>query len=197
VIGLLWPRAGAPRPGTRILAAMAVTYFIVLGLLDGSKAAFYLVHFTPLLAVCTACWAMTAWQWKGWNRCLAAGTAALLVMLQVSWIGYGIRRDSYRTAYLPAVAYLNQHAGPHDLIFAVSEFAFGLGFFGNLRDDSTLGYFTGKRAAFIVIDEPGYREAFRGFAAINPALYQYVQKTVKEDYQRVFVNSAYEIYERR
>lgn len=196
VVGLLWPRAAAPRKGSRMLAAMAVIYFLVLGLLDGSKAPFYLVHFTPLLACCMACWVVTEWQGKGWRRCVAGGTATLLILLQVSWIGYGIRRDSYRTAYLPAVAYLNQHAGPRDLIFAVSEFAFGMGFFGNLRDDSTLGYFTGKRAAYIVIDEPGYREAFRGFAAINPALYQYVQKTLT-DYQRVYVNSAYEIYARR
>jgi hypothetical protein len=190
-------RLTGPNPGARLLATLAVVYFFAFGILEGTKPAFYLVHFTPLLACCTACWTVAEWQRGGWRRRVAAGMAALLILLQVSWIAYGIRRDSYRHAYLPAVAYLNQHAGPNDLIFAVSELAFGLGFYGNLRDDSTLGYFTGKRAAFIVVEEPGYGEAFRGFAALNPALGRYVQKTLKDDYQKVYANSVYEIYARR
>ena len=197
VFAVLFSRAASPRPGARLLAMVAVVYFVVFGFLEGAKPAFYLVYFTPLLACCMACCTGAEWQRGGWRRCAAAGVATLLVLLQVSWIAYGIRRDSYRNAYLPAVAYLNQHAGPKDLIFAASEFAFGLGFYGNFRDDSTLGYFTGKRAAYIVVEEPGYGEAFRGFAAINPALDRYVQETLKEDYQPVYANSVYRIYARR
>jgi hypothetical protein len=197
VIAVLFSRAGRERPGARILATLAVVYFFVFGILEGAKPAFYLVHFTPLLACCVACWTVGGWERGGWRRGAAAGTAGLLMLLQVSWIAYGVRRDSYRNAYLPAVAYLNQHAAPDDLIFAVSEFAFGLGFYGRLSDDSTLGYFTGKRAQYIVVEEPGYGEAFKGFAAINPALDRYVQKTLREDYQKVFANPVYEIYARR
>lgn len=200
-IALLFSRAGGrsglPGQGARLLATLAVVYFFVFGILEGAKPAFYLVHFTPLLACCTACWTVAEWQRGGWRRRGATGLAALLILLQVSWIAYGIRRDSYHTAYLPAVQYLKQHAGPNDLIFAVSELAFGLGFYGNLRDDSTLGYFTGKRAAYIVVEEPGYGEAFRGFAKINPALGRYVRNILKEDYQEVYTNSVYGIYARR
>jgi len=92
---------------------------------------------------------------------------------------------------------LRQHAGPNDLIFAASEFAFGLGFYDHLSDDSTLGYFTGRRAEYIVMEEPGYGEAFRGFAAINPALARYVHKTLQDDYHKVYTNPVYEIYARR
>jgi len=197
VIGAWSSRVGKERPGARLLAVMAVVYLLAFGILEGAKPAFYLVHITPLLACCTAAWIVAERGRGTWRRRVAAGTAALLILLQVSWIGYGIRRDSYRNAYLPAVAYLKQHAGPNDLIFAVSEFAFGLGFYGPYRDDSTLGYFTGKRAAYIVMDEPGYGEAFRGFARINPALYGYVRKALKEDYQKVYSNAVYEIYARR
>jgi hypothetical protein len=151
----------------------------------------------PLLACCTACLVIANWERRGWRRYAAAGSAALLVVLQLSWIGYGIRRDSYRNVYLPAVAYLRQHAGPNDLIFAVSEFAFGLGFYDHLSDETTLGYFTGKRAAYIVVEEPGYGEAFRGFAGINPALARYVHKTLQDDYRKVYTNPVYEIYARR
>jgi len=197
VLALLLSRRGKAGAGARLLAAMAVVYFVVFGICEGAKPSFYLVHFTPLLACCTACWAAAEWEGGGWHRPLGAGVVAILVLLQVSWIAYGVRRDSYRNAFLPAVAYLRQHAGPNDLIFAVSEFAFGLGFYDHFSDDSTLGYFTGKRAAYIVVDEPGYGEAFRGFAAINPALGQYVQKTLREDYRKVYSNPAYEIYARR
>lgn len=197
VLALLLSRPGKSGSGARLLAAMAVVYFFVFGIFEGAKPSFYLVHFTPLLACCVACWAAAEWQRSGWHRPLGAGVVAILVALQVSWIAYGVRRDSYRNAYLPAVAYLRRHAGPNDLIFAVSEFAFGLGFYDHFSDDSTLGYFTGKRAAYIVVDEPGYGEAFRGFAAINPALSHYVQTTLSEDYRKVYSNPSYEIYARR
>ena len=62
---------------------------------------------------------------------------------------YGIRRDTYHQAYIPAVHYLTAHATSEDLIFATGEFGFGLGFYGNVIDDSTLGYSTGKRAAYV------------------------------------------------
>lgn len=197
VVAVLVSRAAGLRTGARLLAVLAVVYFFVFGIMEGAKPAFYLVHFTPLLACCTACWTVAGWEQGGWRRPVAVAAAGLLVLLQVSWIAYGVRRDSYRNAYLPAVAYLNQHAAPNDLIFAVSEFAFGLGFYGRLSDDSTLGYFTGKRAQYIVVEEPGYGEAFKGFAAINPPLDRYVQKTLKEDYQKVYTNPVYEIYARR
>ena len=197
VIKMAWPSSVKQSTGTRLLPSMAIVYFFVLAIFDGSKAAFYLVHLTPLLACCAAIWIGAEWSRGAWRRAAAAGVAALLIVLQVGWIGYGIRRDSYRHAYLPAAAYLKQNAGPHDLVFAASEFAFQLGFYNNLRDDSTLGYFTGKRAAFIVVDGPGYGEAFKGFAAIDPRLDRFIRKTLTEDYRKVYSGPAYEIYARR
>jgi len=196
VIALLLARP-LKRPGARWLGAAAVTYFFVFAICDGTKAAFYLVHFTPLLACWAACWAVFEWHRRGWRRWTSAGAAALLAVLQLLWIGYGIRRDSYRNLYLPAVAYLKQHAAPNDLIFAVSEFAFGLGFYDHVRDDSTLGYFTGKRAELIVVEDAGYGQAFDGFARLNPGLYRYVQNTLSHDYRKVYSNAVYDVYARR
>ena len=164
VIALLCAGTG----GARLLAALAGVYFAVFGVFDGSKAAFYLVHFTPLLACCAGCWVTAEWQRAGWRGRVAAGLATLLIMLNISWIGYGIRRDSYRNAYLPAIAYLNHHAGVDDLIFAASEFAFGLGFCGRFRDDSTLGLFHGQARGLYCGGATRIRRSLSRFCQTEP-----------------------------
>lgn len=47
------------------------------------------------------------------------------------------------------------------------------------------------------MEQPGYGEAFRGFAKQNPALDRYVKKSLTEDYKKVYINSVYEIYARK
>jgi hypothetical protein len=180
----------------RLLGLLAVVYFLVFAIFEGTKSPFYLVHFTPLVACCTAVWAVSEWTRGGMRKMLAGGAVGVLLALQLAWAAYGIRRDLYHTAYLPAAEYLKQHAAPGDLLYAVSEFGFTLGFYGNLRDDATLGYFTGKRAAYIVVDAAGYEQAFKGFAAKNPQLDQYVRKTLAEEYRKVYSGPVYEIYQR-
>src|SRR5450432_1133190 len=197
VIALLVSRSGRTPPGARLLSSLAVTYFFVFAIFDVSKAPFYLVHFTPLLACCTAVWIGMEWRNGGRRRRMGECLCGLLLVLQLGWIGFGIGRNAYHRTYLPATTYLQQHSGPHDLIFAASEFPFQLGFYNNLSDDSTLGYFTGKRAAYIVVDEAGYVEAFKGFAKINPELERYIRKTLTEDYQPVYTGSVYTIYRRK
>jgi hypothetical protein len=181
----------------RFLGVFAVCYFLLFAIFDGAKPAFYLVHFTPLLVSCAAVWLIGDWQAGGWRRLVASAAIAVLLVLQVFWTVYGIRRNAYRNVYQPVVAYLRENMKTGDSVYAASEFAFGLGFYDQLRDDSTLGYFTGRPATYIVVDEAGYNEAFKGFAARNPELDRYVRTTLTNDYERVFSASVYQVYRRR
>ena len=196
VVWLLLVRPAAKAAGGRLLAALALCYFFVFGIFDTSKANFYLVHSTPLLACCAAVWAHAEWRKGTARHWVSLGAVCLLVFLQMAWNVYGITRDSYHKVYEPTVRYLAAHATPQDLIFATGEFGFGLGFYRNVRDDSTLGYFTGKRAAYVVFEESGYGQSFKGFADRNPGLERYVRNTLAADYEKVYANEEYEIFRR-
>ena len=127
----------------------------------------------------------------------ALGVAALLITLQAGWIAYACRQNSYRNAYLPAMAFLDQHAGPNALIIGNSELGFHFGFYNNVIDDSALGYYSGKRPEFIVVDDNGYREAFKGYSSTAPDLDRFVRKTLAADFQQVYASAVYTIYQRR
>ena len=95
------------------------------------------------------------------------------------------------------MAFLDQHAGPKSLIIGNSELGFHFGFFNNVIDDSTLGYYSGKRPDFIVVDANGYGEAFKGYSSQDPGLDRFVRKTLNEDFQRIYTGAVYTIYRRR
>ena len=73
--------------------------------------------------------------------------------------------------------------------------AFGLGFGPNLVDDLRLGYFSGKRADYIVTNSI-YRDFFERTARTDPGLHTYLAKLLETRYRLVFRNSAHSIYER-
>ena len=197
VVWLLVVRPAKRLGNGRLLAALAVCYFLAFAILDSAKVSFYLIHMTPLLACCTAVWLFAEWEAGTWRRLVSGAAVCILVVVQMAWNAYTISRDSYHKTYLPAIAYLKSHAGSGDLIFASSDFGFGLGFYGDVSDDATLGYFTGKRAAYIVVDDAGYGQAFKGFGARNPELEQYVNRALTDNYEKVYADQVYEIYHRR
>jgi 4-amino-4-deoxy-L-arabinose transferase-like glycosyltransferase len=185
------------RHGPRLLGIIAVLYFFVFGILEATKPAVYFVHITPLAACCLGVWAWLEWSEGRARRWAAVGVVALLVALQTAWIAYACWQDPYRRAYLPAMAFLDRHGGSKASIMGSSELGFHFGFYNNVTDDTTLGYYTGKRPDFIVVDFNGYAEAFKGFPSLDPGLSRYIRKTLTEDYQQVYANPVYTIYRRR
>jgi hypothetical protein len=183
--------------GPRLIAVIALAYFFVFGLLESTKPPFYLVHITPLMACCLAVWTWLEWNKEGVRRWAVAAVAGILVTTQVAWIAYACWQNPYRTAYAPAMTFLDRTAGSKSLIFGGSELGFHFGFYNNVVDDATLGYYSGKRANFIVVDDNGYGEAFKGYVARHPDLGRYVRKTLTEDYREVYRGPIYTIYQRR
>ena len=143
-----------------------------------------------------ALWSWLEWDQRGRFRWAAAGAVGLVIAVQVVWTLGAIRQNTYRTAFLPAMEYLAREAGPDARIIGGTELGFYFGFYNNVTDDTALGYYSGKRADFIVVDENGYGEVFKGFPARDPALDRYVRKTLTEDYHPVYKNAVYTIYRR-
>jgi hypothetical protein len=183
--------------GQRLIAVIALAYFFVFGLLESTKAPFYLVHVTPLPACCLAVWTWLEWNRRGVPRWAVAAPAVVLVATQLAWMAYACWQNPYRTAYTPAMTFLDQRAGSKSLIIGNAELGFHFGFYNNVVDDATLGYYSGKRADFIVVDDNGYREAFKGYVSRHPDLDRYVRKTLTEDYREVYRGPIYTVYQRQ
>jgi hypothetical protein len=121
----------------------------------------------------------------------------LLVFLQLGWSAYAIAKNPYRNTYLPAIAYLREHAGSNATIIGTGELGFALGFDANLRDDSALGFYSGRKADFIVLDERAYKQSLLSYAAKVPELDRYVRHILADEYHRVYDGPFYEIYQRK
>ncbi len=139
---------------------------------------------------------MAAWNNGRIGKLAAAAVLGLLVFLQLGWSAYSIYNNPYKNKYLPAVAFLRSHAGPNATITGSGELGFELGFDGNLKDDASLGYFTGRKADFIVVDERAYEQALRSYQEKLPDLDAYVKRILKEEYRRVYDGPFYGIYQR-
>lgn len=180
----------------RIFLILPLISFLLMSVIDGTKNHYYLVHITPLLAAVLAIWTSTcAARNLLPNWILAAGLGGVM-LLQSAGIGYKIYLDSYDRRYKPAVMFLKQHMQAGTLVMASSAFGFDLGLTGkNLIDDSRCGYFSGKRADFVVVDEI-YVDNFEGQKRDLPQVASFVHKLLESEYQVVYARSDITIYQR-
>lgn len=170
--------------------ALAWSYTLTLTLLEGTKAAAYLVHVVPLYAVLVALW---IWHWRQ-RRVLMMGVAAALLAIQLAGMVYAIRKDPYRNQYLPAIAFLAAHPSRDHRIFGVSELGFALGFRDGLIDDRRLGFYNGLTADTVVVDQT-YHDQWVKYRSDRPEIAAYVDGLLSE-YRVVFRNSLYTVYQR-
>jgi hypothetical protein len=118
----------------------------------------------------------------------------LFAALQLGGLLLRIRQDDYRRSYLPAIDFLKRNAGSA-LIMGSTDLAFQLGFDANLVDDIRLGYYSGKRPDFIVIDEI-YENAFAGIETQDMTVYQHMMDLLANEYHPVYDHGHYKIYAR-
>ena len=117
----------------------------------------------------------------------------MLVFVEVGGIAAKIRLNDYRNVYMPAVEYVRAHAHTGDQVFTTCSFGFGYGF-DNIIDDDSLGYYSGKRPAFIVMEEivDAQQELMKTYA---PAKYHHAREML-DSYKLVYHNSEYRVYQR-
>lgn len=200
IVGCVLTRSIRNHPGYRVLLLLGLFDFVVLGLFDGLKATAYLVHTLPL---CAAFLAIFIVEWTR-RRSTAKRTATIWIVALAMTV-FGVTQLSanvlynsdqpMREDYQAALSFLRRaNARPADMI-AAGEFAFAFGFDSGITDDLRLGYFSGKRPAFIVTN-PVYHGWFEHSARSYPAIHAYMMELLASNYRLVFHNSSYKIYER-
>jgi hypothetical protein len=177
---------------------LAAAGFVLLGL--SSQYAWnsndYVIHLIPWLAALTA----LAFDYflrlphPGIRRAARAALAAF-VLLQLGGVAARVRANDYRNEYLEAVRYLKDNTRPGESIMGSAELGFQLGFNRVVIDDDHLGYNTGRRASYIVI-EHRYRVSI-DYMRQDPAHAAYLKRLLESEYEKVYDRHFFEIYRRR
>ena len=180
----------------RGLVLVWLTMALVITILDQDVQDYYMLHISMNLAVLLAVGIWTAWQRGAMPRWALAGVVATFVAVQLATTVAHIRRDEYHKDYLAAVDYLKQKLRPGDVVFGSAELAFELGFDGTVVDDYRLGYRSGRRATYIVLDRQRYDEWIPRLKRSEPDAYQYIRGMLDHDYSLVASNEEYQVYSR-
>jgi hypothetical protein len=171
---------------------------IMMSLADKEIHPFYLIHFLGPMIALFAVWLHASWTSGRIPRWILAGVLGALLCVQLSVSGSRILQNPYRNKYRTTTAFLRQHTDSKDLIFGSAELGFDLGFFdGRLVDDFRLGFLSGKKATFIVLDQNRYQEWIPNLKESEPLAYRYIMDMLARDFQLVHQNTAYQVYARK
>lgn len=187
-LGLFWPRAVRRMPAARIIGALIAVVLLILVFLEGAKQPWYLIHLTWLLAAAVAAF----YKWHVRWRPAWLGMMAILILLETGYAAALIAQRKYDTLYQPVIAELRRAMQPGQSVIGSAELGYGLGF-DRVKDDANLGYYSGRRPAFIVMD-PNYRAHLAQLAHTRPAVYAYLQDLLAARYRLIYSNHNYSVY---
>jgi 4-amino-4-deoxy-L-arabinose transferase-like glycosyltransferase len=180
--------------GVRILLIFTAISFVLL--MCFQKNWYYLIFiipcYTALLAV------VSAWVWRTYLsfRVVVVALLTPFLAVQLGVVGFRIVHNDYRGRYLKAVQFLKNNAKPDNLIMGSGELGFELGFDGHVLDDARMGFLTGKKPEFIVL-EAHYRYFWlQTLEAYEPPVYRYIMDLFKNKYEVVYdqTNDPYTTY---
>jgi hypothetical protein len=196
VLGVVMNRELRSRRGVRSLLLVSSVTLLVMIALDREAQHQYLIHFVLWMISLTAVAGIWWWDQRSVPRWVLAGVLTVLVMIQLATTGRRVMQRSYVTNYLAATQYLKEHARGKGVIMGSSELAFELGYADNLVDDQRLGFRSGKRPDFIVIDKNRYDEWIPQYEEREPETYRYIRSMMDGEFHQVLANDAYRIYAR-
>jgi 4-amino-4-deoxy-L-arabinose transferase-like glycosyltransferase len=183
--------------GFRAMLILTGIFFLMLPVLDGFKQLFYLLLMISAFCALFSGWLVLNWRERTLPRPLLAAVVACLAVVQVGVSASRVRQNVYAKSYLPAVSFIKSSAGSNAVVMGSAELAFGLGFDSNLVDDFRLGYRSGNKADYIVMDRQRYQEWISHLEQQDPANYRYIQSMLASDYRVVFDEPLYTIYARK
>jgi len=162
---------------------------------EGTKQGWYLVHLTPLFAAFLALSVSRLWSSGASLARLLAAAQVAIVVVGVAGLAYTASSRNFQTRYQPAIAFLDSHLSPKDLVFARSEFYFDLKCRTCLRDDVHLGILSGRLANYIVVDSD-YAGQWALLRHSKPDLYRKIEQRFNTEYRDVFRTPTYRILQR-
>ena len=196
MLGALCNRQIRRHAGYRTLMVTGGVTLLGMMAIDSESHYFYLVHFVLWLIAFTAITIVWYWDRRSVPRWALVAVLALVVLVQLATIGRRLSQRAYSTVYLPTTDYLKQHAKSQDVVMGSAELAFELGFGRNLVDDPRLGYRSGKRPSFIVIDKNRYEEWIPQYEQRKPDTYRYIHDMMAREFHQVLDNPGYKVYAR-
>lgn len=192
VAGSLLNRATRRNKGYRALLLMLAAVFFALSILDAQKAYYYLVHTIPFFAALAAAWLAELAGTRPLRARMLAAAAGSILLVQAAGVAYRAWQNPYANVYTPAMDSLREHAGPHDLIFGSASAAFALEFDSRLVDDVRLGFYTGRKPDFVILEEE-YRWAIQAYAQHQPDVYSFIRRRLATEYAPVYEQADYTI----
>ena len=175
---------------TTVLATMV--YFAFL---EGTKLHNYAVHVTPLLAALCAVAARDAMA-RFRAGALVAAALVVFAVTQAGGTAIVILRDSFHKTYHPVATYLSGAWDRKAMLWGSAELGFRFGFVDALVDDSAFGYYSGKRAEWLVLNKR-YRNDHLSWRTKNPPLYDHVNRLLREEYHPVQEIGSTIVYKRK
>ncbi|MEO8592447.1 MAG: glycosyltransferase family 39 protein [Candidatus Solibacter sp.] len=194
VLTVLLVRELRTRPGIRNLLLAAGATLLTMMVMDREAQHHYLVHFVVWMASCTAVAGIWWWDRGGAPRWALACVLLALVGVQASTIARRITQRALSREYEPVTAYLKGRPG---IVMGSAELAFRLGFQDSMVDDPRLGYRSGKRPDFVVIDHNRYAEWIPQYEQREPDTYRYIRGMLDREFQQVLDTGAYQLYARK
>ena len=181
-------------PAVRLLLVMTLIVFLLLAFVMGNKWSRYLVHIVPLWAMLLAFVLDRAFDRPVHFR--LAAIAVLLVMAALQWGGilYHVRENTYAHAYLPTAEFMKQNSSPASFIVGPAGFYWMISSKRQFSNDLRLGYFTGKHADMIVIND-WYRVVLLN-APSEPA-HDYARRLLTDEYEQKWTKGEYAVYLRK
>ena len=180
--------------GTRVLLILGGITFALL--MCFQKNWYYMVFIIPYFSTILAI--VSAWAWRQYlnSRVVVVLLLGVFTAVQLAPLGFKIVHDDYRRHFLEATKFLKLHAKPGDLIIGSGELAFSLGFEGQVLDDCRMGFLSGKRPDYIVMDSH-YRDFWLPMLLEpEPAAVNYMLDLMHNQYDVVYDQTydGYQVY---
>jgi hypothetical protein len=196
ILGVVLNRELRSRRATRSLLLVSGVTLLVMIAIDREAQHHYLIHFVVWMISLTAVAGVWWWDRRSVPRSLLVACLVVVVMVQAATTGRRVTQRAYATAYLPVTAYLKAHAPGNGVVMGSAELAFELGYGDSLVDDQRLGFRSGKRPNFIVIDKNRYAEWIPQYQQREPETYRYIRGMMDSEFHPVLENGAYQVYAR-
>jgi hypothetical protein len=181
------------RSGVLLLIFLGISLSLIF--LEGSKQSWYLLPLSPLYCAFLALAMNRLWESGQFAARAVAVAQAGIVLVGIASLAYSASGRNYQRLFQPTAAFLNAHMGAQTVVFARSEFYFGLDCRTCLRDDPDLGAISGRVADYIVLD-PEYNGGLEDLEKTSPALYRSIEANLSARYSEVFHNPRYQVLHR-
>jgi hypothetical protein len=195
VLGVVLNRELRSRRGIRSLLLVSAVSLLVMIALDREAQHQYLIHFVVWMISLTAVAGVWWWDHRSLPRWVLAAALVAVVLIQLATTGRRVSQRAYSTMYLVTTGYLKGRVRPNSTIMGSAELWFELPD-ASLVDDPRLGYRSGRRPDFIVIDRNRYAEWIPQYEQHEPQTYRYIRTMMDHEFHPVLENTAYTVYAR-